>query len=156
MMILERGRFLTEWVLLIAGLMLVGFVIGVAQYREYADIDRRERDRLATQAGIINKNLGRSLQVVDRALTGIRDDLLVRRREKDGMAQTNRRLRAFSEAMRTVLALAVLDARGHVVAAVTGAAGKKLVVVIAHGAKPALDPALAVRVARQRGDHFSA
>ena len=117
MMILERGRFLTEWVLLIAGLMLVGFVIGVAQYREYADIDRRERDRLATQAGIINKNLGRSLQVVDRALTGIRDDLLVRRREKDGMAQTNRRLRAFSEAMRTVLALAVLDARGHVVAA---------------------------------------
>ena len=90
MMILERGRFLTEWVLLIAGLMLAGFVIGVAQYREYADIDRRERDRLATQAGIINKNLGRSLQVhlllsSQRLVAGLLP-LLRRSAEQDGHA----------------------------------------------------------------------
>ena len=44
----ERGRFLTEWGLLVAGLLLGSLLIGGAQYREYADIDRREREHLST------------------------------------------------------------------------------------------------------------
>ena len=85
----ERGRFLTEWGLLVAGLLLGSLLIGGAQYREYADIDRREREHLSTQAGIINKNVSRSLLVVERALSNLSDELSARAREKNGMAQVS-------------------------------------------------------------------
>ena len=113
----ERGRFLTEWGLLVAGLLLGSLLIGGAQYREYADIDRREREHLSTQAGIINKNVSRSLLVVERALSNLSDELSARAREKNGMAQVSRQLRTITDVMRTVLALTVLDARGRVIAA---------------------------------------
>ena len=113
----ERGRFLTEWGLLVAGLLLGSLLICGAQYREYSDIDRREREHLSTQAGIINKNVSRSLLVVERALSNLSDELSARAREKNGMAQVSRQLRTITDVMRTVLALTVLDARGRVIAA---------------------------------------
>ena len=112
-----RGRFRMEWLLLVAGLLTVGLVIGASLYKEHADIDRRERERFSTQAQVVEKSVGGVLDVVNRALIGIRDDLPGWRAEKDGMAHASQRLRAFADAMRSVRTLQVLDSEGDVVAA---------------------------------------
>ena len=107
-----RGRFRMEWLLLVAGLLTVGLVIGASLYKEHADIDRRERERFSTQAQVVEKSVGGVLDVVNRALIGIRDDLPGWRAEKDGMAHASQRLRAFADAMRSVRTLQVLDSEG--------------------------------------------
>ncbi len=117
MPLITRNRFLAEWLLLLSGLFVVGAVIGLTLYRDHTAIGALERDRLATQARVIDKNLGRALLVVDRTLTGIRDDLPGWQQERDGMARASHRLRAFADAMRSVRTLLVFDAEGDVVAA---------------------------------------
>jgi len=112
-----HGRFRMEWLLLVAGLLTVGLVIGASLYKEYADIGRREHERLSAQAQIVEKSVGGVLDVVNRALIGIRDDLPGWRAEKDGMARASQQLRAFADAMRSVRTLLVLDSEGNVVAA---------------------------------------
>ncbi len=117
MLLRPHSRFLTEWVLLTLGLLLVGLVVGMSMYKEYGNIDRSERERLATQASVIDKNLSRALLVVDRTLLGVRDDLPGWLAEKDGMARASHRLAAFAKAMRSVRTLLILDAGGQAVAA---------------------------------------
>jgi len=110
------NRYLTEWILLLGGLLLVAAVIGLTFYQEYVDIGRREHERLANQASVVSKNLGRALAVLDRALTGIRDDLPNWRGMEGGMSLASHRLRAFSNAMRSVRAMLVLDVNGNAIA----------------------------------------
>lgn len=115
--ILGSNRYLSEWILLLGGLSIVVGVIGVNFYREYVNIGSRERERLATQARVLNKNLGQALEVVDNALIGIRHDLPGWHGTEGGISQASHRLRAFADAMRVVRTMFVLDADGNMVAA---------------------------------------
>ena len=111
------NRYLSEWILLLGGLSIVVGVVGVNFYREYVDIGNRERERLATQARVLEKSFGQDLEVVDRALLGIRDDLPGWRGTEGGVSQASHRLRAFADAMRSVRTMFVLDAEGNMIAA---------------------------------------
>lgn len=115
--ILGSNRYLSEWILLLGGLSIVVGVLGVNFYQEYIDIGNRERERLATQASVLNQSLGNGLEVVDKALLGIRDDLPGWQGTEGGMLQTSHRLRAFADAMRIVRTMFVLDAEGNMIAA---------------------------------------
>ena len=115
--ILGSNRYLSEWILLLGGLSIVVGVIGFNFYREYVDIGNRERERLATQARVLNKNLGQALEVVDNALIGIRHDLPGWHGTEGGVSQASHRLRAFADAMRVVRTMFVLDADGNMIAA---------------------------------------
>ncbi|MBX9936157.1 MAG: diguanylate cyclase [Burkholderiaceae bacterium] len=115
--ILGSNRYLSEWILLLGGLLLVVAVIGVNFYREYVGIGNRERERLATQASVLNKGLDQALEVVDNALIGIRNDLPGWRSTEGGISETSHRLRAFADAMRIVHTMLVLDADGNIIAA---------------------------------------
>lgn len=110
-------RYLFEWIWLISGVLLIATVVSLSLYREWENIDSRERERLATQASVINKDLGRSLAVIDRALIGIRNDLPGWQEKEGGMSLASHRLRAFADAIRSVRTMLVLDANGRVVAA---------------------------------------
>ena len=111
------SRYAIEWLFLGGALLLVALIVGHFLNAMHEEIGTRERGRLATQASVVDKSLGRTLHVIDRTLTGIRADLPGWQQEKDGMAHASHRLRAFSDAMLSVRTLLVLDAKGDVIAA---------------------------------------
>ena len=110
------ARFLSEWFIFSAALAVIAFVIGLFIYRDYTDIQARERDRLAAQARVLGKNLYRTLDAVNRALASIRADLPRWQAERDGMLRASQRLNAFANAMSSVRSFLVLDARGQAIA----------------------------------------
>ncbi len=111
------NRYLSEWILLLTGLSLVVAVVGLSAYQDQEDIGKREHERLASHAEMLNRNLGNALQIVDRALLHIRTDLPQWRQAEDGMQPISDRLRGFAEAMPSVRTMLVLDASGTIVAA---------------------------------------
>jgi len=113
-----RGsHFLAEWLLLGGSLLIVGLVLAYSVIDEHGAIAGSEEERLATQARVIHDNLGRQLAAVNGALVNVRDELPRWQRMGDGMAQANRLLYAFAEAMPGVRTMTILDAGGVVRAA---------------------------------------
>ena len=114
---LIRDRFQIEWLLLIASLLAVGCVLGWSNYREYDEIGRREHGRLAVQARVVEQSVSRTLDVINRTLINIRDNLPAWQSQQDGVNRANSRLAAFADAMRSVRTFQALDATGKVIAA---------------------------------------
>jgi len=64
-----------QWAILIVVLATLGGVICYFQYQEYQRIDAQEREKLATQAEIIEKNLTPQLLLANRVIESIIKDL---------------------------------------------------------------------------------
>ncbi len=114
----RRGssHFLTEWLLLLGSLLIIGGVLADGLYGERRALDERERDHLTTQAKAVHDNLARELEAINRALISIRDDLPLFLSRNDGMQLANHQLRALTDAMPSVRTLTIIDAAGTVVA----------------------------------------
>jgi diguanylate cyclase (GGDEF)-like protein len=110
------SHFLTEWLLLLGSLLIIGGVLAYGLYGERVAIDERERDHLTTQAKAVHDNLGRELEAINRVLVSIRDDLPFFLSRNDGMQLANHQLRALKDAMPSVRTLTIIDAAGTVVA----------------------------------------
>lgn len=110
-----RQRFQTEWLLLATGLLIVLAFIGATLYLDHQEIEHQERQRLAAQAAVIDKNVGRDFQVIDATLVSIRKDLPAWRAEADGDTRAQIRLGAFVDAIRSVRTLLVTDAEGNAI-----------------------------------------
>lgn len=108
-------RFALEWLALALALAAFATVLVVALYREHQGTTQREADRLQVQARVVDENLTRQLQGANNALAGMRDQL---EQPSPGMgaAAISARLKLLSSAMPGIRVLAVLDARGTVVA----------------------------------------
>ncbi len=113
----RRGRFATEWFLLLGSLLVLGAFLAISLHRDRQAIEARERERLTTQATVIHDNLIRLLDGINRALVSVRADLPDWQRGASGPAQASQRLRAFSDALLGVRTMTVLDADGVVLAA---------------------------------------
>ena len=96
-------------------LLVVGVIIVYTLYQEHGRIEQRERERLATQAKVIDENLARQLDGVYRALEGIRKDLPLWKGNK-GLELASLRLRALADAMPGVRTFLIADATGQIVA----------------------------------------
>lgn len=110
------SRYGIEWLLLGSALLVVALIIGHFMSEMRKDIETRERDRLTVQARVIHDALEQQIDTINRTLVGIRDELPYWRSESDGMAQAQRRLKAFTDAMPAVRTLLILDAQGNVLA----------------------------------------
>ena len=110
------SRYGIEWLLLGSALLVVGLIIGHFMSEMRKDIETRERDRLTVQARVIHDALEQQIDTINRTLVGIRDELPYWRSESDGMAQAQRRLKAFADAMPAVRTLLILDAKGDAMA----------------------------------------
>lgn len=104
------------WLALALTLLALGGFIAYSLYQEQGRIEKRERERLAIQAKVIDENLARQLDGVFRALQGIRKELSLWR-GKNGLERANRRLRALSDAMPGIHTFLVVDAGGTIIAA---------------------------------------
>lgn len=105
-----------QWALLSVSLVLVGSVLGWSLYADHRRIDIEERDRLSTQATVIERNLNYGLLGTNQALESIRDGLPDLMSQANGQALVNRRLKALCDAMPTVRTMLIYDAQGDTIA----------------------------------------
>ena len=111
----QTHRFRLEWLAVCVFVSVIGLVIVVALYRELVRTEAQEADRLQVQARVVDDNLTRQLEGVNHALAGLRNDLSVPG-SGNALAAASRQLELLSSAMPGVRTLAILDARGTVLA----------------------------------------
>jgi diguanylate cyclase (GGDEF)-like protein/PAS domain S-box-containing protein len=105
-----------EWIFLLIALLALGGYIGYVQGKEYIRIETQERERLLSQAELIEKNLLSQLFLVKGAMDGILGDLHSHRLQKKiGIEQAKQRLKLVAK---TLVGISVLIANtdGKVVA----------------------------------------
>jgi Cache domain len=113
---LSPRRYKIEWALLGIALLILGTSISYWLLKEHAEIDARERDRLQSQAQVIDENLGHQLKGMNDALMGVVSEFSISSIKKSSQEAT-RHLRALSGAMPGVRSMFVLDAEGKLLAA---------------------------------------
>ncbi len=111
-----QNRSWIEWVTLLVSLTVLGGYIVWSLANERDGVESRERERLSTQARIIDVHIAQQLDAIRRVLISLRQDLPYWQRQAGGMSRANLRLKAFSEALIGVRTLGILDANGTLVA----------------------------------------
>ena len=109
--LVARHRRQWRWFALVW--LLLGALLGAELWRERAEIQAHERQRLAQQAGILHANLARQIDAINHALGSL---VAYVQRGPAGDDRLQDRLQAFHQAMIGVRSLSVLDARGRVTA----------------------------------------
>lgn len=112
---MASDNFLVQWLVLAFALLTTGCLIAFSIDKEHGQIEKREQERLATQARVIDENLTHQLGGIYRALIYIRNDLPTLRSKKD-LQSTNHRLMAMADAMPDISTFLVTDAAGTVIA----------------------------------------
>jgi diguanylate cyclase (GGDEF)-like protein/PAS domain S-box-containing protein len=101
-----------QWFLLLLALTVVAGAIGGNLYLEWHATLALERERLATQARIIDQNLSRQLGATHAVLESIRRDLPLLTRQKDAHERITHRLHSVREAMPGLRAITIFAADG--------------------------------------------
>ena len=105
-----------QWSLLGAALLTVATIISYSMYTEYMLIDAMERDRLTTQARVVNENLERQLTETNNTLDSIRHDLPLLINKNDGGESLKHRLQIMRDAMTGTRAITLFNAYGTLIA----------------------------------------
>ncbi len=112
----RRWRFLAEWMFLLGALLLLGGFLGYLQVQEYRQGEILERERLASQAAVIEKNVVPQLLLANRVIEQILADLPSWQVENDGFKRANRQLQIINDAMIGIYPILVIQADGAVIA----------------------------------------
>jgi diguanylate cyclase (GGDEF)-like protein/PAS domain S-box-containing protein len=110
-----RFAHLSEWLLLVVALGVVGAMIGWSLFKAHETLDATERDRLRGQARVVDDNVGQQLEGMNKALTSVRDEFLAT--PVYGVSTLiSMRLKALSDAIPGVRSMILVDADGNVAA----------------------------------------
>jgi len=113
---IRNRRFLAEWLLLLGLMLGLGGYVGHAQYQEMTRLEAEQRERLASQVSLIEKNLVSQLGAANRALAGIVSDLPSWLGQPPAQDRIRLRLQTITGTLTGVAALLVIDAQGQVLA----------------------------------------
>jgi len=108
-------RYLIEWLFLIVGLLGLGGYISFSQYQTYVRAEEQQRDRLANQAAVIERNLLPQLDSVNRVLESIIEDLQAGSLGHARFSLIQRRLEVISGALLGVRTILVTDKNGRLI-----------------------------------------
>ena len=108
-----KNSYLFPWLILAVILLTLGSFTAYSLYEEHERLDKHERERLTTQAKVIEENIAGQLTGVYRALIGIRKDLHLWK-GATGRALANRQMVALSDAMPGIHAFLITDASGTI------------------------------------------
>lgn len=114
---LKGQPFFSQWLILGIALLVIGLLLAQEIYQEHARIEAQERKQLAQQAHVVEQNLVRQLDTINRVLESSRNDLIEWMKLRDGQARIEQRFKFLTEAMPGVRTLLVLDADGNAIAA---------------------------------------
>ncbi len=110
------SRRLAEWLLLLSALLPLGGYMAYSLHQAYGATEQRERERLAGQALIVERNLVRQIAATKNALDSIVEDLPAWKLANDGFKVGNRRLGVLSGALDGIRNILITDADGRVIA----------------------------------------
>jgi len=104
-----------EWLVLGVGLLLIGGAVGLSVLRDAEEVDRRERERLAAQTGVVVDLLAHQLEAASETLRSILAEF-PQWQQHGNLERVGRdHLRALDLAMPTIRTILVTDAAGTVV-----------------------------------------
>lgn len=107
-------RYVKQWIALVTIWIFVALALGYYLFVQRENIAHAERDRLSTQARVIEENLTRQVRGAVAALTGVRYDLTTGDRDPhQNLAPL--RLKVLSDSMPGVRAIAVMNNFGTIV-----------------------------------------
>ncbi len=106
---------LAEWLGLWLLLLALGGYIGYSEYLNYLQTDVSERERLASQALVIEKNLAAQLFSADRALQALSMELARKPSKSSGASPMDERLKLISDTLTGVSTVLVTNARGKII-----------------------------------------
>ncbi len=109
--------FFAQWLALGVVLVLMGVLLAQETYQEHVRIENLERKQLAQQAYVVEQNLVRQLDAINRVLESTRSDLGEWLPRRDGRERMEQRFRFLTDAMPGVRTMLVLDADGNAIAA---------------------------------------
>ncbi|HZW26408.1 MAG TPA: diguanylate cyclase [Gallionella sp.] len=114
---LKGQSFFVQWLILGIALLVMGLLLVQEIYREHVHIEAQERMQLAQQAHVVEQNLVRQLDAINRVLQSTRNDLIEWMPLRDGRERIEQRFTFLTEAMPGVRTMLVLDAEGNALAA---------------------------------------
>ena len=109
-----NSSYFFQWVILCTALLTLGGFIGFIQFRDYRRIDTQERERLATQTEVVEKNLAPQLLLANRVISGIIDDLPSWQAKNDGFEHANHQLRVINDTLIGIRPILIIQADGTV------------------------------------------
>jgi diguanylate cyclase (GGDEF)-like protein/PAS domain S-box-containing protein len=112
----RRRRYLSEWLFLLAMLLVLGGFIAYSQYQERTQIDSNERERLTSQAALIETNLVPQMFSTRRAIDSILASLPAWHLERNSAQLANQQLHLLADTMPGIGALLIINAEGRVLA----------------------------------------
>ena len=112
----RRIRYRSEWIFLGAALLVFSGYLMYSLYQQRDQIVRVERQRLANQTTVIEKNLVPQLYAANRALKAIRDELPHWISEQGGLVRAQRQLEVFNEVLPGTRVMLAIDAAGTIIA----------------------------------------
>lgn len=112
----HRRRHVAEWLFLMSALLTLGVSITYAQLRERTVILTEQRDRLASQANVVEKSMRDHFFSVRRTVDGILENLPVWQQQNNGFRQANRQLENITDALPGVRTLSIINEQGRVLA----------------------------------------
>jgi diguanylate cyclase (GGDEF)-like protein/PAS domain S-box-containing protein len=112
----QTRRFRAEWLAMGVMQSIIAVVLCGMLYREHANVEAEEGDRLGVQARVVDENLIRQLEGAEKALAGIGADLRQLDVSFDAPSLTAK-LGLLTGAMPGISSMLVLDGTGTIVAA---------------------------------------
>jgi diguanylate cyclase (GGDEF)-like protein len=110
----ESRQFLVQWVIYGLVLGLLGAFIAMSLVQEHRRIDAEERDRLANQTAVIEKNLQPQLLLANRVIEDILKNLPAWQAQNDNFQRGNRELQVINDTLIGIRPILVIRADGVV------------------------------------------
>jgi diguanylate cyclase (GGDEF)-like protein len=107
-------QFLVQWAIYGLALGMLGAFIAWSLVQEHRRIDAEERDRLANQTAVIEKNLKPQLLLANRVIEDILDNLPAWQAANDGFRRGNRELQVINDTLIGIRPILVIRADGVV------------------------------------------
>lgn len=105
-----------QWLLLAAVMLLVGSAVAWNLYATHDSIAADERERLTTQAELVEKNVTPQLLLANRVIENIIKTLPAWQAQKDGFRRANHELQVINDTLIGIRPILVIKADGTVVA----------------------------------------
>lgn len=109
----RKRRYQIEWLFLWVAVLTMGGTVSFLRYQSYLRIDTEQRERLSSQAAVIERNLIPQLASIRQTTQGIIEEIASLKQGKSNHAVVNRRLKYFSAALVGVRTILVIDAQGQ-------------------------------------------
>ena len=111
----SRRQF-AEWLMLFGTLLTLGGYVGYLHYNEYRQVESEARERLATQAAVVERNVTPQLVLANHVLDEIIGELPSWRKVKDGYKLANHQLHLINDSMIGIQPILVIEPDGTVIA----------------------------------------